>query len=109
MGNFETNSSLQANQLLDVFTYNLTEILHQVIITTSNEAKPKIVIDLKSEYDGKFVTKYDKTFGRCYSLELAPNVTLLGLTKIEFFAKLNIYIYLHHPGQYMDVDSKSKV
>ena len=43
------------------------------------------------------------------SVELDPKVTEIGVTKMEFFAKLNIYIYLHHPGQYMDVDSKSKV
>ena len=53
--------------------------------------------------------KYDKTFGRCFSVDLNPKVTQLGVTKIEFFAKLNIYIYLHYPGQYMDVDSKTKV
>ena len=71
--------------------------------------KPKIDISLTSEVDAKFWVKYDKTFGRCFSVDLKPEVTQLGVTKIEFFAKLNIYIYLHYPGQYMDVDSKSKV
>ena len=59
--------------------------------------------------DANYVTKYDQTFGKCFSIEINPNVTKMGVTKIEFYAKLNIYIYLHHPGQYMDVDSKSKV
>ena len=53
--------------------------------------------------------KYDLSFGRCFSVQLKPKVTVMGVTKVEFRAKLNIYIYLHHPGQYMDVDSKTKV
>ena len=59
--------------------------------------------------DANYVTKYYQTFGKCFSIEINPNVTKMGITKIEFYAKLNIYIYLHHPGQYMDQDSKSKV
>ena len=42
-------------------------------------------------------------------MQLKPKVTVMGVPKVEFRAKLNIYIYLHHPGQYMDVDSKTKV
>ena len=64
---------------------------------------------MSHEMDANYVTKYDQTFGKCFSIEINPNVTKMGITKIEFYAKLNIYIYLHHPGQYMDVDSKSKV
>ena len=59
--------------------------------------------------DANYVTKYDDIFGKCFSVEINPNIAKMGITKIEFYAKLNIYIYLHHPGQYMDVDSKSKV
>ena len=68
-----------------------------------------IWLNLSHEMDANYVTKYDQTFGKCFSIEINPNVTKMGVTKIEFYAKLNIYIYLHHPGQYMDVDSKSKV
>ncbi len=42
-------------------------------------------------------------------MELDETVTQLGVTKVVYHANMNIYIYLHHPGQYMDVDSKSKV
>ena len=70
----------------------------------------KVKLKLTSDDpNANYVTKYDISFGRCYSVQLKPQVTALGVTKVEFRANLNIYIYLHHPGQYMDVDSKTKV
>ena len=80
-------------------TYNLTEIMKDIIVSTANITTPKIHLRLNQEKDAKFVTKYDRTFGRCFSVQLEPQVTALEVLKVEFIANLNIYIYLHHPGQ----------
>ena len=42
-------------------------------------------------------------------MELNETVTQLGVSQVIMKANMDIYIYLHHPGQYMDVDSMSKV
>ncbi len=56
-----------------------------------------------------WVTKYDETFGRCYSMELSSAVTAKGIINVVFVSRISIYVYLHHPAQKMDVDSKTKV
>ena len=53
--------------------------------------------------------KYHRNFGRCYSLEFTKNVTKLQLKDMVLDSSLNIYIYIHHPGQFMSVNSKAKV
>ena len=91
-------------------SHNLSYLIKFIEISTADSARPKIKVPIrKKSEEATLVTKYDNTFGRCYSLQLDRSVTALGITKIEFSTRLNIYIYLHHPGQYMDVDSKSKV
>lgn len=104
---------MEGTKVFEKLTFSLDEILYMVKISTASNERSKIVIDFRTNFinntDATFFTKYDQTFGRCFSMELQPTTTRLGVTKIEFFAHLNIYIYLHHPGQFMDLDSKSKV
>ena len=58
---------------------------------------------------GYVVTKYDNTFGRCFSLRVAKFITDAGLLNVELVGRMNIYVYLHHPGQFYDSDSKTKI
>ena len=91
------------------FTVSFQKKQWQIFYVAGGYEQKSIWLNFTNEIDSKYVVKYDQTFGKCFSVELDPKVTEIGVTKMEFFAKLNIYIYLHHPGQYMDVDSKSKV
>ena len=42
-------------------------------------------------------------------MELYDHVTALEVINIVIKARISIYVYLHHPAQKMDVDSKTKV
>ena len=53
--------------------------------------------------------KYQENFGRCYSLEFTSNLTRLQIVDMVLTSSLNIYVYIHHPGQFMSVNSKAKV
>ena len=42
-------------------------------------------------------------------MELHDHVTALEVINIVVKSRISIYVYLHHPAQKMDVDSKTKV
>lgn len=46
---------------------------------------------------------------RCYQMQISRDVTALGIISVVMVARMGIYVYLHHPGQFMDIDSKTKV
>ena len=111
-GNFTLANHGFANhyQAFEAVSHNLSYLIKSIKISTADKTRPRVQVAIRPKStEATLVTKYDSTFGRCYSLQLEPTVTALGITKIEFSTRLNVYIYLHHPGQYMDVDSKSKV
>ena len=108
LGNYPDFSN--SYQAFESVSHNLSYLIKSIKISTADTTRSKVKVPIrKKSEEATLVTKYDSTFGRCYSLQLDRSVTALGITKIEFSTRLNIYIYLHHPGQYMDVDSKSKV
>ena len=109
-GNFTLAKGVLNNyEAFNKVAYNLSEVVKSITISTADSSRPKVHVKIQAKSENaKLVTKYDSTFGKCFSLQIDPSVTALGITKIEFNTRLNIYIYLHHPGQYMDVDSKSK-
>ena len=110
-GNFTlANGFANHCQAFEAVSHNLSYLIKSIKVSTADKTRPRVHVAIRPKStEATLVTKYDSTFGRCYSLQLEPTVTALGITKIEFSTRLNVYIYLHHPGQYMDVDSKSKV
>ena len=61
-----------------------------------------------------WIPKHDRTFGTCFSMEFfrtTRNASLVNIHVLDVTvkAKMNIYLYLHHPGQFVDPDSKTKV
>ena len=52
---------------------------------------------------------YDATYGRCYTMRVTDLVTNLGIINLVLKSHMGVHVYLHHPGQYMDVDSKTKI
>jgi len=97
-------------------SYSLPELLTSVVVSTAHSELPEVSLNVSSESAMNstpdrvtWVTKYDDTFGRCFSMQLGPAITALGVIDVVFTGRLGIYVYLHHPGQKMDVDSKTKV
>ena len=54
-------------------------------------------------------TKYYHYFGRCYSIHPKDHVLKLGVNAIEIVARLKIYAYFGHPGQFTYFNTKTKV
>ena len=42
-------------------------------------------------------------------MEVLENITSMGVIDVVFDGRMGLYLYMHHPGQKMDVDSKTKV
>ena len=129
-GNFTTiPNNKNDTEIFNDITHNLSEVLEEVVASTTNfQVNLTLIPDdstLKSRLklrtgtsrskdqldhpDVKVVTKYDTNFGKCFSLELGPDITALGVTRLDFVFRKNAFIYLHHPGQFMDVDAQTKV
>ena len=52
--------------------------------------------------------QWHEVFGICYSMHIDPAITKRGIINVVVKAKINIYVYLHHPGQFTNTDSKAK-
>ena len=63
----------------------------------------------KSSERVSMITKYSATFSRCYALGISEDVIIYGIISIEIESNTDIYVYFGHPGQFMHVDTKSKV
>ena len=104
-GNFTINQSRNAFEIFKEVTYNFTEVIEEVLIQTSNLTTPKIFLNDKTHW----TENYQFNFGRCYSLQIPDNITSLGITGVSITANMETYIYLHHPGQFLEVGSTSKL
>ncbi len=53
--------------------------------------------------------RYHQKYGTCYSLDVHHELAKKGITQIVFKTFVNSYIFLHYPGQFMHINSKTKV
>ena len=84
--------------------------MESIIVHTDNVSKLEVSIDLKEDSkDAKIDILHYKTFGRCYSFQLGKEIVAQGINIIEFLSSMNLYIYFHHPGQFLSIDTKSKL
>ena len=112
-GNYATPkapASKTARNIYEEVTFNLREVVKDVRLQTSSETHPDVNITLEETNgpNSKWTTKFHTKYGRCFSLGLATHVTRLGITQIVFETWVNAYVFLHHPGQYLDINSKTK-
>ena len=96
-------------------THDLHEVVESVKIFTTDPNHPSLKFsigdknDLLNESVGKFEEKNYDTFGRCFSLNINENVTSLGIITVDVVTRIGQYVYLHHPGQFLELDSRTKV
>ena len=93
-GNFSVNSNKNPWRIFDEINYNFKEIIEDV--TVSNSQRNQIQIS----------EKFSVTFGKCYSMEFKD---FQEIQSMKIVTKIDTYLYLHHPGQFMGIDEKSKV
>ena len=105
-------TDLDPRSFYDKITHNFSEIFDKIIVRTLNQKEPKVTIDLSKEEETERIfieTKHYATFGRCFSIQMPDDIISNGIISIEFIANVDIYVYFGHPGQFMHVDTKSKV
>lgn len=105
---FIQNTSKSPNEVFQEVTFGLDEIVKSVTIER-NIGKSITVTLLNEETRWSWIELVDITFGKCYSLHLEPGVVTLGINNIAFETKLDVYVYLHYPGQFHEQNSRSLV
>ena len=109
-GNFTVNTTGTPKQVFIDITYELHELLEYIIVHTDNFSNHDISIDLKEKNKNvKIDIMNSKTYGRCYSIQLGEKIVGQGVHAIDFSSSMNLYIYFHHPGQFLSIDTKSKL
>ena len=101
---------LKPRDMYDAVTFKLSEMLKSVRLSTWDAEKGSLTVNVTSNTDlFKWRVKPTMLFGNCFSMEISPKASAYGLTDITFVAFMDIFIYLHHPGQVWNYDTKSKV
>ena len=109
-GNFTVNTNESPKQVFIDITYELHELLEYIIVHTDNFSNHDVSIDLKEKSNiVKIDTMPIKTFGRCYAIQLGKEIVSQGVHAIDFLSNMNLYVYFHHPGQFLSIDTKSKL
>ena len=93
-------------------SYEVDEILNGIRIETLDKKSPYIDIDFsKTNFDQHITitSKFKDTFGRCYSIIPKQGIQNLGVVGILFEAKMDIYVYFSHPGQFLNPNGQQKV
>lgn len=112
-GNLSVNGDFEDDgfKLFNSVTYDLEDMMWGIVLSTADVQQPKISLPMDNSNKSivEWDTKYVDTYGRCYEMRIAPNVTHLNIINIVFKSKIGIHVFMHHPGQRMDVDSKTKV
>ena len=103
---------IDPRKLFNATTYNVSELFSQIVVRTLNKDEPKIKIDFSSQnFSDRVImtTKYYDELGRCYSVHFSDEVIQFGIISVAIQTKVDIYVYFVYPGQFMHVNSKSKV
>ena len=104
------NTNESPKQVFIDITYELHELLEYIIVHTDNFSNHDVSIDLKEKSNiVKIDTMPIKTFGRCYAIQLGKEIVSQGVHAIDFLSNMNLYVYFHHPGQFLSIDTKSKL
>lgn len=105
-------TGVDPRQLFNTITYNISELFSEIVVRTLNKDEPKITIDFSSKNFTNWViieTKYLEALGRCYSIHLSDEIIQFGIISVAIQTKVDIYVYFGYPGQFMHVNTKSKV
>ena len=115
MGHFapkKNRNGTDPRTLFNEVTHNVEDIINRMRIKTLDKKNTEIHINFN---EGIFLqhinitTKFWNNFGRCYSVIPKSNVQKLGIVDIIFEAKMSIYVYFGHPGQFLAANRNQKV
>ena len=94
-------------------SHGVDEIFVNIRIKTLNKQKPYVDINFaKDNYIESLIvtTKYWATIGRCFSIIPSKEVQQLGVYSMILETRMDVYVYIGHPGQFLAADGmKTKV
>ena len=107
------NESMTLRDVFHSISFEVEDILSKVEIFTLDRDNSMFTLnfDGNNTYDNDIAeinTKYWNSYGRCYSIRPKSRIIAYGVKIIDFVARMNIYVYFGHPGQYM-YNTKVKV
>ena len=110
--------SLNSSERLDLYevfeniTQSVTDLLYRIKFTTLSRQQRSFTEDFNQPKDQtehlNIVTKHQNSLGRCYSVRPKAHVLRLGVLRVEITARMDVYVYLGYPGQFM-YNTKTKV
>ena len=81
------------------------DIIKKIKITTKDRTQRTFVENFHENNNQpehvEIVTKYSNSLGRCFSVRPKDHVVKLEVIKIDIAARMDIYVYIGYPGQYM--------
>ena len=114
LGQWSSNESQKdPEQLFDEITYELEELVHQVIFYTEDLVNGENLIKLKPREEfcseNLFQIQFFFTKGKCFTLKTPSCIHQAGIMKIRIQHKQNLTIWVHYPGQFLSPNSKIKL
>ena len=99
-------------EIFNEVTHDVGEILDRIRIKTLDNKNPFVHVDFSN---GNFsdhldiTTKFWKHFGRCFSIIPKKDIQRRGIVDFIFEAKMSMYLYFGHPGQFLAANRNTKV
>ena len=110
----DSNITMDLREIFDTVTHDIHELLHNVVVFTMDSTQSEFMEDFSNESKKngttniEITTKYHNNLGKCFSVRPKNHVIKLGVVAIDVVARMGIYVYFGHPGQYM-YNTKTKV
>ena len=108
------NKDTDLRAIFNAITYDIDEVLSRIVIRTNSNTsqQTKFTIDFEGSNFTEHIaitTKYWPVYGRCFSINPKDHVLKKGVINIDLMARIDIYIYFGHPGQFTYKSTTSKV
>ena len=91
--------------IFNEITHSPSEILKTIKITTKDRKQRSFLQNFeKGDIEKEnldMITKYQNNLGRCFSIRPKDNVVSLEVIKIDITARMDFYVYVGYPGQFM--------
>ena len=114
-GIYFNHNNRHSDDLRGIFnsaTFTVGELLNSLTIVTRDGNIPRLHIEFNETTNSSIIgieTNYWSTLGKCYSLRLKDIVLKLGIIRLDFASRMDIYIYFGYPGQFSHPNSNTKV
>ena len=103
---------MDLQEVFNNITQSVNELLYRIKFTTMDRQQRSFIesfdeLQMATKYVD-IITKHQNSLGRCYSVRPKSQVYRLGILRVEITARMDVYVYMGYPGQFM-YNTKTKV